>query len=78
MMEADREYFGRVMSLVYLAWGGQGLTSLPIGMLADAIGERAVLAIEGILSIIIVVMLGFGFAKIGREQPASQPIQSIQ
>lgn len=69
MMEADREYFGRVMSLVMLAWGGQGLTALPIGMLADRIGERWVLAIQGGVVIVVVLLAGVAFAMVGRRTP---------
>jgi MFS family permease len=36
-------YFGRVMSLMMLAWSLNGLIGLPIGFIADAFGERAVL-----------------------------------
>jgi len=68
MMEADQAYFGRVMSLVMIAWGGQGLTALPIGMLADRIGERPVLAIEGGLIIVIVLVAAFAFSVVGRGE----------
>jgi MFS family permease len=37
-------YFGRVFSLTMLAFAGFGLMGLPVGLLADAIGERATLA----------------------------------
>ena len=37
-------YFGRVFSLSMLAFAGVSLMSLPVGILADAIGERATLA----------------------------------
>lgn len=66
MMEADQEYFGRVMSLVMIAWGGQGLTALPIGMLADRIGERPVLAIEGAAIVLVVVGSAIAFSLVGR------------
>ena len=36
-------YFGRVFSLSMLAFAGVSLVSLPVGVLADAIGERATL-----------------------------------
>jgi MFS family permease len=36
-------YFGRVFSLTMLAFAGFGLMGLPIGMLADALGERGAL-----------------------------------
>ncbi len=35
------------MSLTTLAFGGFGLMALPIGVLADTIGERGALAILG-------------------------------
>jgi MFS family permease len=44
LRETDPRYYGRVMSLTMLAFSGTGLIGLPIGMLADAIGERATLA----------------------------------
>jgi MFS family permease len=40
----EPEYFGRVFSLSMLAFAGVSLMSLPVGFLADAIGERATLA----------------------------------
>ena len=83
MMEADREYFGRVMSLVMIAWGGQGLTALPIGILADRIGERPVLAIEGVVIIVVVLAAAFAFSIAGRgtavaswQPPADQTEES--
>ena len=41
--ETDGVYMGRVMSLTMLAFAGFGLTALPLGVLADRVGERAVL-----------------------------------
>ena len=40
-------FFGRVMALTMLAFGAFGLMGLPIGMLADALGERGALALMG-------------------------------
>ena len=40
-------FFGRVMSLTMLAFAGFGLMGLPIGLLADALGERSALAMMG-------------------------------
>jgi hypothetical protein len=73
MMEADQEYFGRVMSLVMIAWGGQGLTALPIGILADRIGERPVLAIEGAAIVAVVVGSAIAFSMVGRGASAGAP-----
>lgn len=36
-------YFGRVFSLTMLSFAGFGLMGLPVGLLADAVGERATL-----------------------------------
>ena len=47
MLESEGSYHGRVMSIMTLAWGANGLIALPIGALADAFGERAVLAGQG-------------------------------
>ena len=41
--ETEVVYMGRVMSLSMLAFAGFGLTALPLGVLADRIGERGVL-----------------------------------
>jgi MFS family permease len=41
--ETEILYMGRVMSLSLLAFAGFGLTALPLGVLADYIGERNVL-----------------------------------
>jgi MFS family permease len=38
-------YFGRVFSLSMLAFAGNSLMSLPVGVLADAIGERTTLLV---------------------------------
>ena len=42
-LETDPIYMGRVMSLSMLSFAGFSLTALPLGILADQFGERAVL-----------------------------------
>ncbi len=44
----EPEFMGRVMSLTLLAFAGFMLTALPLGMLADAFGERLALAGMGV------------------------------
>ncbi len=46
--ETETLYMGRVMSLSLLAFAGFGLTALPLGILADILGERSVLFGMGI------------------------------
>ena len=41
--ETDPVYMGRVMSLSMLSFAGFSMTALPLGILADQLGERTVL-----------------------------------
>ena len=47
LYEAEPAYYGRVMGILQIAWGLLLVVSLPTGALADALGERAVLAGAG-------------------------------
>lgn len=58
--EADPAYIGRVMSLSMLAYGFFGLTSLPVGLLADAVGERITLATLGAVVCLVVGLARWG------------------
>ena len=63
----DPLFFGRVMSLTMLAFCGFGLMALPIGVVADAIGERGALAVLGL----VVCAMVCGFALLtSRSRPA--------
>jgi MFS family permease len=46
--ETEPGYLGRMMSLTLLAFAGFSLTALPLGFLADLLGERIVLAGMGL------------------------------
>jgi predicted MFS family arabinose efflux permease len=48
MRLTDADYYGRVIGLMFLAWGLINVVSLPIGFLADQVGERAVLVGLGV------------------------------
>ncbi|MBK9612190.1 MFS transporter [Candidatus Amarobacter glycogenicus] len=43
----EPEYFGRVVSLTFLAFAASSIFALPVGFLADAIGERPTIWITG-------------------------------
>lgn len=60
MLESEPLFHGRVMSLTTLAWGANGLIALPIGMLADRFGERAVIAGQGV-AVLAVTALGAAY-----------------
>jgi MFS family permease len=51
-------YFGRVFSLTMLAFAGVSLMGLPVGALADAIGERVTLAL--LAGAVVAIALGAG------------------
>jgi MFS family permease len=56
--ETEGVYMGRVMSLTMLAFAGFGLTALPLGLLADAVGERRVLLAMGVGVLILSLCMG--------------------
>jgi predicted MFS family arabinose efflux permease len=55
--ESEPRYVGRVMSLTMLSFAGFGLMGLPIGALADALGERAAFAVLGVFVCLVVAVL---------------------
>ncbi|MGH2602198.1 MAG: MFS transporter [Dehalococcoidia bacterium] len=71
LRETGPAYYGRVMSITMLAFSGTSLIALPIGMLADAIGERATLIMMG-----AGVCLAVGLLRMWAvSQPAVQPVR---
>jgi MFS family permease len=77
LKEAHADYFGRVMSLMMLAWSFNGLISLPIGYLADVAGERAVLVAMGAGVCVIVVLLALWRTRLPEPAPPA-PFISIE
>jgi MFS family permease len=66
LRESDPAYVGRVMSLAMLAFAGFGLAGLPIGYLADHLGEGVTLRMMGA----IVVVLALFHTGVLRERAA--------
>ena len=68
----DGAFYGRVVAFVFMAWGLINLVSLPVGYLADAFGEQAVLAGEGVVLIGVVALLALWshFIRSQAVQPA--------
>ncbi len=50
------DYFGRVVSLTFLAFASSSMVALPVGFLADGIGERQTLLITGAIVCAITVL----------------------
>ena len=63
---ADPAYYGRVMSLTFLAFALFSVVALPIGYLADATSERATLGTMGVLAALVVV----AYTLLSRTTPA--------
>jgi MFS family permease len=70
--ETDPIFFGRVSSLTTLAFAGFGLMGWPLGLLADAIGERATLGLMGAAICGIACVLASRLGATTRS-PASAP-----
>jgi MFS family permease len=68
MRNADPRYMGRVMSLAMLAFGAFGLIGVPVGALADALGEGAALAVLGALVCVVLAVL-----RVPEGAPVSRP-----
>jgi len=62
-------YIGRVMSLTMMAFAGFGLMGLPIGWLADAVGERGALAAMGAAAAAAVAVTGVALARVTAQDP---------
>ena len=63
-------YFGRVMSLTFLAFAVSSIFAAPVGILADAVGERSILAGSGAIVCLIVAL----FSLAGRMERAALPV----
>jgi hypothetical protein len=59
MSMSEPEYHGRVQSISMLSWSLFGLFALPVGIVADRIGIRETLALQGGIVIVTVTLLQF-------------------
>jgi MFS family permease len=72
LKETEPAYYGRVMGLMQLAWGLINLTSLPVGALADVLGERAVLSGAGVALLIVMAGLAMWERRITSARVAAE------
>jgi MFS family permease len=72
MRESDLGYLGRIQSLMMIAFSLTGIMSLPMGALADQLGERTVLHLMGIEVILVgfVMVTWLSAAKRRRQSTA--------
>ena len=61
----DRDFYGRVIGLMFLAWGILSVVALPVGFLADWLGVRTVLSSAGVILAIVVFLLFLWQQRIG-------------
>jgi len=73
MRYTDPRYMGRVMSLAMLAFGAFGLIGVPVGALADALGEGATLAVLGALVCAVLTVLRVPESLPAVGSPVSPP-----
>ena len=74
MQETDQAYYGRVMSLTMMAWGLNGLVGFPIGLLADAIGERPTIAMLAAGVLVVVLTATFLHVPLNRRTTTAPPV----
>jgi predicted MFS family arabinose efflux permease len=74
LKQTSPEYFGRVQSLIMLAFSFVNITALPIGWLADEIGERAVLQLLGIGVLSAGAVLFVWLTRVNRTSAAAVEI----
>jgi MFS family permease len=67
----DARYMGRVMSIAMLAFGAFGLVGLPVGALADAVGEGPAFVVLGGLVTAAVLFQGVALARTAPAEIAS-------
>ena len=64
LIQADPEYHGRLTSLTFVPFGVQSMAGLAFGNLADGIGERSMLIIMGIATMVISAVAGLLYQRI--------------
>lgn len=72
----DMLYIGRVMSLTMLAFSGFHLMALPVGLLADAIGERPALALMAGAATLLVLTFSLRIARLPAEESSQEPSEA--
>ncbi len=69
MTNTRPEYFGRVMSWIFMAFGIQGLLAPVWGLVADAIGGRQTLFIVGLVVVVGTVLMALSRARTRHTPP---------
>lgn len=78
MERTDGAYLGRVMALTMMAFGFNSIAAYPIGLAADALGERTTLAGLSIACFAVVSLGVFAVRSMpGKERLAPVPVEAV-
>ncbi len=69
MQRSSPEFFGRVMSVTMMAFGLNSIVAFPVGLIADALGERTTLAGLAVCCLGVVAVGFFASTKMLLERP---------
>ncbi|MEZ4278329.1 MAG: MFS transporter [Myxococcota bacterium] len=75
--ETEPAYMGRVMSLTFLAFAAFSLSALPLGLLADAFGERRVLLGMGVAVVAVAGFMNLRLAHTDQQLARAQAPEEI-
>jgi len=67
MQRADPIYFGRVMAVTMMAFGLNSIVAFPVGLIADAVGERATLGGLAVASMSMVLIGAVALRSVPRR-----------
>lgn len=76
MSNANPAFYGRVMSLAMMAFGGQSLLAPIWGVTADAVGVRTTLVIVGVVAVVVTILAFLAWLPIARTAKGGQRPQS--
>lgn len=72
----EQAYFGRVISLTFLAFAASSVLAWPIGIFADAAGERATLVIMGASVMAIVAAFSLAAVREKRKEEGEKGLEA--
>ena len=75
MKYAHEDYYGRIQAVMLFGFALNGLIGLPIGLLADAIGIREVMLIEGVVGTVAVAAVLLYSRRIDARADAVEPAE---
>jgi MFS family permease len=77
MQESAPQFYGRVFSLTMMAWGFNGLSGLPFGLLADGIGERETTLIMGAGVLVVCALTTLVYSAIRARGAPVTPMPDV-